>query len=112
MFDFTVEDQLLGDSLLANTPRHRGSIAATVQSPDGWDVRLSGRFSSGYQWAAGVYAGPVPSEQVFDVSGGYQVDEHWSLHMMATNVFDQRRYRLYGGSMIGRRVLVGATWDP
>jgi hypothetical protein len=28
---------------------------------------------------------------------------------LATNVFDQQRYHLFGGSVIGRRVLGGVT---
>jgi len=27
----------------------------------------------------------------------------------ATNLFDQQRFQVYGGSVIGRRVLAGAT---
>jgi hypothetical protein len=31
------------------------------------------------------------------------------IHAIATNVFDQQRFHLYGGSVLGRRVIAGAT---
>jgi hypothetical protein len=43
------------------------------------------------------------------VSAGYRVNDNLRIHAIATNVFDQQRFHLYGGSVIGRRVIAGAT---
>jgi hypothetical protein len=37
------------------------------------------------------------------------VNNNLRVHASATNLFDQQRFQLYGGSVIGRRVLGGIT---
>jgi hypothetical protein len=44
-----------------------------------------------------------------DVSAGYQVNGWLRIHAVSTNVFDQKRYQVYGGSVLGRRLLAGVT---
>ncbi len=63
----------------------------------------------GFPWAAGVFAGYVPARQSLDASAGYAVNNNVRLHVTATNVFDQQRFQLFGGSVIGRRVIGGIT---
>ncbi len=108
-FDFDVKDQLLGDSLLPNTPKHKGAITLSYSGAQGLEASVTARLTDEFRWAAGVYAGPVPSSQMIDVNLGYQVNNYVRLHLVATNVLDQKRYTIYGGSVIGRRVLGGVT---
>ena len=63
----------------------------------------------GYPWAAGVFQGYVPSSEFVNVSAGYRMNNYFRLQATATNLLDQNRFQLYGGSVIGRRVLGGIT---
>ena len=98
-----------GDVLGANTPKHKGNIAAKVTTPSGFSGRAALRMVDGYDWAAGVYSGKIPASQTVDVSAAYQVKPDVRLHVLATNLLDQQRYHVYGGSVIGRRVIGGVT---
>jgi hypothetical protein len=51
----------------------------------------------------------VPSNEFVNLSAGYRVNNYLRINAIATNVFDQKRFQLYGGSVIGRRVLAGVT---
>ena len=51
----------------------------------------------------------VPSNEFVNVSAGYRVNNYLRVHAIATNLFDEKRFQLYGGSVIGRRVLAGIT---
>jgi hypothetical protein len=43
------------------------------------------------------------------VSAGYRFNNYVRVFATATNVFDEQRFQLYGGSVNGRRVLGGVT---
>lgn len=94
---------------MPNTPQHKGSIALTYNGLNGLDASVKARFVDSFAWAAGVFEGRIPSRQIFDINAGYQVNPNLRLFVTATNVFDQDRFHQYGGSLIGRRVLGGAT---
>ncbi len=108
-FEFDVKSQALGDQLLPNTPQHRANLSVAYQGRQGFDFRVVAHLVDSYQWAAGVFGGPIPDRQFVDVSAGYQINPYLRIHAIATNVFDQERYQIYGGSVIGRRFLGGLT---
>ena len=110
-FDFDVDatQTLPGDPLLPNTPKHRTTGAISYRGRQGLDLSVSGRFVDGYSWAAGVFSGYVPASQTVNASAGYALNNNLRVHVTGTNLLDQQRFHLYGGSVIGRRVLGGAT---
>ena len=109
-FNFTVNSQQLGDQLLPNTPKHKETLTVAYQGKtNGFDADVSGRFVPEYDWAAGVFVGKVPSSQSINASVGYQITPRYRFSVNGTNIFDQKRYQLFGGSIIGRRVLAGLT---
>jgi outer membrane receptor protein involved in Fe transport len=108
-FDFTVKSQAVGDQLVPNTPSKKASVALSYTGQQGIDANVTVRVVDGYQWSAGVFQGYVPSNEFVNVSAGYRVNNYFRVHATATNLFDQKRFQLYGGSVIGRRVLGGIT---
>jgi outer membrane receptor protein involved in Fe transport len=108
-FDFTVNSFQAGDQLLPNTPSKKASFSLSYEGQQGVDANVTVRLVDGYQWAAGVFQGYVPSSEFVNVSAGYRVNNYLRVHATATNVFDEKRFQLYGGSVIRRRVLGGIT---
>ena len=108
-FDFDIDQQQLGRDLVPNTPKHKGAVSLSYNGLQGIEAGFSARFVDGYDWEAGVFAGSIPSSQSIDVHGAYQLNPNLRLHAIATNVLDQERYHLFGGSVIGRRFLGGVT---
>ena len=109
LFGFAIKQSQAGDSLKPNTPAHKGSVALSYRDPTGLDLSLVARFVAGYDWAAGVFVGRIPPSETLDASLGYVLSRRFRLSAVATNVFDQRHYHTYGGSVIGRRILGGVT---
>jgi outer membrane cobalamin receptor len=66
----------------------------------------------GYDWASGIYQGRVPTRATVDVAMGYRITPFLSVQGTVTNLLDQRRYHIFGGSVIGRRALIGMTARP
>jgi outer membrane receptor protein involved in Fe transport len=64
---------------------------------------------SGYHWRSGIWDGDIPASQIVNLNAGYRISPHLRVYAEATDLFDQRRFQVYGGSVIGRRVLAGAT---
>jgi iron complex outermembrane recepter protein len=108
-FDFTVKSQRSGDQLLPNTPSKKATFGLSYVGGQGFDANASLRLIDGYQWAAGVFQGYVPASEFLNLSTGYRVNNNLRIHGTATNVLDEKRFQLYGGSVIGRRVLGGIT---
>ncbi len=110
LFEFEVKSQQAGDQLVPNTPSRKGTITLAYEGArSGFDANLSLRMVAGYDWAAGVYVGQVPSSETINASLGYQFNPNFRVFATGTNILDQQRYHLYGGSVIGRRVLGGVT---
>jgi outer membrane receptor protein involved in Fe transport len=74
-----------------------------------FDANASLRLIDGYQWAAGVFQGYVPSSEQLNIGAGFRLNNNLRIQGTATNLLDQKRFQLYGGSVIGRRVLGGLT---
>jgi iron complex outermembrane receptor protein len=108
-FDFTVKSQQVGDQLVPNTPSKKATFSLTYAGQQGLDANVSVRLVDGYAWAAGIFQGYVPSSEFVNVSAGYRFNNYLRVQATATNVFDEQRFQLYGGSVIGRRVLGGIT---
>ncbi|MDX2194382.1 MAG: TonB-dependent receptor [Gemmatimonadales bacterium] len=106
LFDFTVKSQAQGDQLLPNTPARKGTLSATYTGVrNGLDVNVSARLVGGFPWAAGVFVGNVPSQEMVNVTAGYRFSNSLRASLTATNVFDQQRFSIFGGAVIGRRIL-------
>jgi iron complex outermembrane receptor protein len=109
-FDFEVKSQQTGDQLVPNTPEKKGTVTLGYEGlRNGIDASLSVRMVQGYDWAAGVFAGHVPSSEFVNASVGWQANSRFRVFAVGTNILDQQRYQLYGGAVIGRRVLGGVT---
>jgi iron complex outermembrane receptor protein len=108
-FGFDASTSLSGDEVVPNAPRHRGSVSARYEGGQGLTLGTSVRFAEAFDWAAGVYAGRVSAAQTVDVTAGYRLGRNLRVHAVATNVFDQQRFFMYGGSVIRRRILAGIT---
>ncbi len=110
-FSFDVDEsaQAAGDQLLPNTPSKKATFSMTYTGQQGLDGNVTLRVVDGYQWAAGIFQGYVPASELLNVSAGYRINNYVRVHASATNLFDQQRFQLFGGSVIGRRVLGGVT---
>ncbi len=108
-FEFDVKEQLQQDVLLPNTPKHKGNLSVAYRGTRGVDASVMARFVDSYEWAAGVFGGTIPSSQTIDLSAGFQINPNFRVHALATNVLDQQRFHLYGGSVVARRVIGGVT---
>ncbi len=109
-FDFTVKSQNARDQLLPNTPDRKATMTLSyLGANNGVSASLSGRFVASYDWAAGVFVGRVPSIQTINASIGLETGEGYRLFATGNNILNQQRYQLFGGSVIGRRILVGVT---
>jgi outer membrane receptor protein involved in Fe transport len=108
-FDFEVKSQQVGDQLLPNTPSKKAGLSLVYTGAQGVDANVSLRLIDGYQWAAGVFQGYVPASEVLNLSAGYRVNNNIRVHGTATNLLNQKRFQMYGGSVLERRVLGGIT---
>jgi iron complex outermembrane receptor protein len=108
-FDFEVKQQRVGDKLLPNAPEHKGAVGLTYTAE-----RFSGsakyRYVDGFPWAAGSFAGDVPSYGLLDLALGYEINDHLGLGVDVSNLLDKEHWQSFGGDIIGRRVLGHVTF--
>jgi outer membrane receptor protein involved in Fe transport len=110
LFDYSVDADRTarGDSLLANTPGAKATISLSYAGP-----RLSAssnlRAVKGYSWAAGVYAGYIEPNVTVNADVAYDLNNNFKLFLNGQNVFNNRKFEIYGGSVNGRRILGGLT---
>ncbi|HEV8380003.1 MAG TPA: TonB-dependent receptor [Gemmatimonadales bacterium] len=108
-FNAAIHNDLVGNVLSANTPRNKGTVSLAYAGRQGLDVAMDARFVAGYHWTTGVWDGDIPASQNVSLSAGYRLNPHVRAFFDATNLLDQPRFEVYGGSVNGRRVLVGMT---
>jgi outer membrane receptor protein involved in Fe transport len=108
-FDVDEAEQAAGDQLVPNTPSKKATFSVSYAGQQGFDGNVTLRLVDGHPWAAGIFQGYVPANELLNVSAGYRINNYVRIHATATNLFDQQRFQLFGGSVIGRRVLGGVT---
>ncbi|HEU4799822.1 MAG TPA: TonB-dependent receptor [Gemmatimonadales bacterium] len=108
-FDFEVKSQATGDQLVPNTPSKKASFMVSYMGAQGFDANVGLRLIDGYPWAAGVFQGYVPAAELLSLGAGYRINNYLRVHATATNLLDQERFQIYGGSVLGRRLLGGVT---
>jgi outer membrane receptor protein involved in Fe transport len=108
-FNAAIYNDLVGNVLSPNTSRNKGTVALAYAGRQGLDVAVDARLVAGYHWATGIWVGDIPASQTVNLSAGYRIDPHVRIYANATNLLDQLRFDVYGGSVNGRRVLVGMT---
>lgn len=108
-YDFKVKEQQKGDILLPNAPKHKFAAGFLWTRPDGIDLSLSARNVQPFTWAAGVFAGPIPAYTIVNGSVAYRVSKNYRLGITVTNLFDNKVYQLFGGSLIGRQAIASIT---
>ena len=99
-------------AVLSASPKaahNKGAISLAYAGRQGIDVGVDARIVSGCHWMTGVWDGDIPASQIVNLNAGYRLNPHLRVYANATNLFDQQRFQVYGGSVISRRVLAGMT---
>ena len=108
LFTYNVKEALVGDSLIANTPKTKGSISLSY-ADRGLSASASFRAVKGHPWAAGVFAGFIEPNNSLDANVAYDINNNFKVFLTGSNVLDDRKFSIYGGSVNGRRILGGVT---
>jgi outer membrane receptor protein involved in Fe transport len=108
-YNFAIRQNLAGNVLAPNTPQHKGTAALAYAGRQGIAFGVDARIVSGYHWRSGIWDGDIPASQIVNLNAGYRIGPHLRVYADVTDVFDQRRFQVYGGAVIGRRVLAGVT---
>lgn len=110
--DFEAGSFLGADSVSANAPTHTANLSGTYTSGGGSRARLGLSLVSGFPFRSGVWVGAVPARQTVDVNVSHPFSNELSASLSVTNALDQRRFHLFGGSLVGRRLIAALTWKP
>ncbi|HVS00479.1 MAG TPA: TonB-dependent receptor, partial [Thermoanaerobaculia bacterium] len=110
-FDFEVQEQLALDRLLPNAPENKVSAGLTY-SGERFGASMKYRWVDDFPWAAGVFVGDVPSYNIVDLSGRYDISDSWQVGVDISNLFDEENFQSFGGDLLSRRALghVSFSW--
>ncbi|HVS03076.1 MAG TPA: TonB-dependent receptor [Thermoanaerobaculia bacterium] len=108
-FDFELKEAALGDRVLPNAPEHQAAFTLGYLG-DRFDASLGARWVDDFEWAAGVFAGPVPSYETVDLVANYRVTPNVKVGVNVSNLFDDEHYQSFGGDILGRRALGSVTF--
>jgi outer membrane receptor protein involved in Fe transport len=110
LFGYAVSQKTVasGDSLLANTPSAKMTMSLSY-ADRGLTASAGVRAVKGYSWAAGVYAGYIEPNVQVNTDVAYDLNNNFKVFLSATNLFNNKKFEIYGGSVNGRRILGGIT---
>lgn len=94
-----------------NSPRWKTNVGITYQSKSNYDVSLKIKYVPSYFWSAGVYQGQIFAYTLVNLSAGYVVNESLNLNFNIANLLDRKHYEIFGGSILGRRSTLSATYS-
>ncbi len=109
LFSFEVIEKHQNDILLPNSPDFKVNVGLTYSHPKGHDVNISLKYVPDFDWAAGIYRGPIKAYTLVNLSGTYVFSEAYSANLNVSNLLDLEHYQIFGGSLLGRRALVTMT---
>src|SRR5256884_594670 len=108
-YNSAIRHNVVGNVLSPNTPHNKGAISLAYTGRRGIDIGVAARIVSRYHWTTGIGDGDIRASEMVALNGVYRLNPHLRAYAAATNLFDQHRFQVYGGSVIGRRVLAGVT---
>lgn len=108
-FDFDVLEKASYDVLLPNAPKHKANGGITYRNSTGLQVGASVKYVPTFEWAAGIYQGPILAYTLVNLSASYQINDHFQLGLNVTNLLDREHYEIFGGSLIRRRAVASVT---
>jgi iron complex outermembrane receptor protein len=109
-FDFTLVESEPGLEPKPNAPGHRVAFGVTYVRPQ-FSASFHHRWVDGFVWASGLLVGSVPTYNVSDLSASYTVNRRWQLGLSVYNVFDSDHYEMFGGDVLGRRILTSLAFN-
>ncbi len=107
-FDFEVAEKALGDELLPNAPENKFNLGMGYRGPK-FDASIKYRWVDDFQWAAGIFKGPVKSYDVVSIGGNYRFTDHIAAGVNVANAFDNDHWESWGGDVIERRALASLS---
>jgi outer membrane receptor protein involved in Fe transport len=110
-FDFALDFDPRELALLPNTPRHEATATLSYAN-HAFDAGVAVRWIGAFDWASGVYVGPVPAYTVVDLNADYPFAKRMTIGVGIANVLDNSHYELFGGDVLGRRALahLAVSW--
>lgn len=109
-FTFEVVSRHPNDVLLPNAPRYKANAGVTYTSPLGFDLSAKVKHIPEFSWAAGIYRGTIKAYTLLGLSASYAYSSSLSFSLNVSNALDSRHYEIFGGSLLGRRSVVTATY--
>jgi len=93
-----------------NVPGHRASAGLRYDGVQGWFVRGEVSYVAGFSWQAGQLLADIPAYTLVGAALGYAPPgRRWSLSLRGRNLLDRDHIEMAGGSLLGRRLSVGAS---
>ena len=108
-YNFAIYNHLVGNVMAPNTPQNKGTVTLMYAGRQGIELGVDARIVSRYHWRTGVWDGDVPASEIVNLNAGCRISPHLRVYANATDLFNQQRFQVYGGAVIGRRVLAGVT---
>jgi len=108
-FSFEVVEKHPNDVLLPNSPDFKVSGGVTYSHPGGHEVNVNVKYVPGFDWAAGIFRGPIQSYTLVNVSGTVAVSPMFTLNITISNVLNTEHYQIFGGSLLRRRAMATVT---
>ena len=105
-FDFTVNDQQAGDQLVPNASDLKYNLGFSYNS-DTFTVGLNYKHVDEFDWAAGTFVGVVPDFDILTLNSEYRFNDAFRVTLNVNNLADDEHYEIFGGSVLGRRALLG-----
>jgi outer membrane receptor protein involved in Fe transport len=107
--DFDPKELLLANPLGANAPDNK--LNAGVVYTNG---RFTGsayyRWFDSFRWEEGTLNGPVPSYNVVNVIGLYDLSEALEIGVNVSNLFDDQHWEMFGGDVMELRAMAHVAY--
>jgi iron complex outermembrane receptor protein len=93
------------DTVFSNTPKNSWSLSSTYSGPHGLRVRGSVRAADPFRYRTTQWRGLVPHTTTVDANVMNPFTDRLRVSVNASNLLNERRFQVFGGSLVGRRIV-------
>jgi outer membrane receptor protein involved in Fe transport len=108
-FDYKVKEELIGDIILANTPKHRINLGISYLSKR-LDLSMRYRWVDAFPWSEGIFNGEVRSYSLIDFTTNIHLGSGFAFGINISNLLDKKHYQMFGGDIIRRNAVVTLSY--
>jgi len=106
-FDYKIVELTGDENLFSPNASDSKYNFGVSYSGEQFGASLHFKHVTSFDWSSGIFQGAVPDYDLIDLTSFYRFNDYFKVNLMVSNASEEEHFEVFGGSVIGRRMMLG-----